>query len=53
MTNPAHLWGPRNLDNFILTRNFRPLIGTGKKHGTSIRQLADRQLIKPPGRQPV
>jgi hypothetical protein len=45
------------LDNFIVTRNLLPSIGTGKKQVTAtlLRQLADlgrlrRQLIKPPGR---
>jgi len=27
MTNPARLSGPRHLDSFIVTPNFRPLIG--------------------------
>ena len=35
LTNPAHLSGPRHLDNFILTRNFHPSTGTGKKRGTA------------------
>jgi hypothetical protein len=30
-TNPAHLSGPRHLDNFILKRNHRPSIGTLQK----------------------
>jgi hypothetical protein len=32
MTNPAHLPGPRYLDNFILTRNLRPSTRTLQKH---------------------
>jgi hypothetical protein len=28
MTNPAHLSGSRHLDNFIMTRNFRPSTGS-------------------------
>jgi hypothetical protein len=28
MTNPAHLSGPRHLDNLIVTRNFRSSTGT-------------------------
>jgi hypothetical protein len=31
MTNPAHLSGPRHLDNFIVTPNARPSIGTLQK----------------------
>ena len=31
MTNPAHLSGPRHLDNFFLTPNARPPIGTLQK----------------------
>ena len=31
-------------------KTYRPPTGTGKKRGTSIRRLAERQLIKPPGR---
>jgi len=31
MTNPAHLSGPRHLDNLIVTRNFRPSTGTLQK----------------------
>jgi hypothetical protein len=29
MTNPANLSGPRHLDDFIMTPNARPPIGTG------------------------
>jgi hypothetical protein len=51
MTNPAHLSGPRHLDNLIVTPNTRPLISTlQKRMPTLIRQAAERQLIKPPGR---
>jgi len=51
MTNPAQLSGPRHLDSLILTPNHRPLIGTlQKRMPTLIRQLAERQLIKTPGR---
>jgi hypothetical protein len=31
ITNPAHLSGPRHLDNFIVTPNARPSIGTLQK----------------------
>jgi hypothetical protein len=31
MTNPAHLSGPRHPDNFIVTPNARPSIGTLQK----------------------
>jgi hypothetical protein len=31
MTNPAHLSGPRHLDRFIVTRNFRLSTGTLQK----------------------
>ncbi len=31
MTNPAHLSGPCHLDNFIMTPNARPSIGTMQK----------------------
>jgi hypothetical protein len=32
MTNPAHLSGPRHLDNFILTINLHPSTRTMQKH---------------------
>ena len=51
MTNPAHLSGRRHLDSFIVTPNARPSTGTlQKRMPTLIRQAAERQLIKPPGR---
>jgi hypothetical protein len=31
MTDPAHLSGPRHLDNFIMTPNAHPSIGTLQK----------------------
>jgi hypothetical protein len=31
MTNPAHLSGPRHLDNFIVTKKSCPLTGTLQK----------------------
>jgi len=47
MTNPAHLSGPRHLDNFVVTRNFHPSTGTCKN---ACQPWHRRQLIKPPGR---
>ena len=38
MTNPAHLSGPRHLDNFIVTRKFYPLIGTLQKRMPTLTQ---------------
>jgi hypothetical protein len=40
MTNPAHLSGPRHLDNFIVTPNTRPLIGTLQKLMPTLTQTA-------------
>jgi hypothetical protein len=40
MTNPAHLSGPRHLDNFIMTPNARPLIGTLQKRMPTLTQTA-------------
>src|SRR5664279_5393635 len=40
MTNPAHLSGPRHLDNFILTRNLRPSTGTLQKRMPTLTPLA-------------
>jgi len=40
VTNPAHLSGPRDLDNFIVTRNFRPSTGTLQKHMPTLTPLA-------------
>jgi len=38
MTNPAHLPGPRHLDNFILTRNLHPFTGTMQKRMPTLTQ---------------
>jgi hypothetical protein len=40
MTNPARLSGPRHLDNFILTRNLHPAIGTLQKPMPTLTQTA-------------
>ena len=40
LTNPAHLSGPRHLDSFILTTNFRPLTGTLQKHMPTLTRTA-------------
>ena len=40
MTNPAHLSGPRHLDNFILTRNLHTFIGTLQKRMPTLTPLA-------------
>jgi hypothetical protein len=47
MTNPAHLSGPRHLDNFIATPNPRPLIGTLQKHMTTLTRTATNQTAGP------
>jgi hypothetical protein len=39
-----------HLDNFIVTHGRSFIYQNWQKHATAIRQLADRQLIKPPGR---
>ena len=40
MTNPAHLSGPRHLDNFIVTRNLHPSTGTLQKHMPTLTRTA-------------
>jgi len=40
MTNPARLSGPRRLDSFIVTRNFRPSTGTLQKHMPTLTLMA-------------
>jgi hypothetical protein len=40
VTDPAHLSGPRHLDNFIVTPNARPLIGTLQKRMPTLTQTA-------------
>ena len=47
MTNPAHLSGPRHLDNFILTRNLHPSIGTLQKHMPTLTRTATNQTAGP------
>jgi hypothetical protein len=39
-TNPARLSGPRHLDNFVVTRNFRPSTGTLQKHMPTLTRTA-------------
>jgi len=39
-TNPAHLSGLRHLDNFIVTPNARPPIGTLQKHMPTMTRTA-------------
>jgi len=41
MTDPAHLSGLRHLDNFIMTPNTRPSIGTLQKLMPTLTPLAD------------
>ena len=48
MKNPAHLSGPRHLDNLIVTPNFRPSIGPDsyrdlQKHMTTLTPFATAQ----------
>jgi hypothetical protein len=40
MTNPVHLSGPRHLDNFIMTPNPHPFIGTLQKRMPTLTPLA-------------
>jgi hypothetical protein len=47
MTNPAHLSGPRHLDNFILTRNLHPSTGTLQKHMPTPTRTATNQTAGP------
>jgi len=39
-TNPARLSGPRHLDSFIVTRNFRSFIGTLQKRMPTLTRTA-------------
>ena len=48
-TNPAHLSGPRHLDNFIMTPNARPLIGTLQKRMPTLTRTATHQTAGPLG----
>jgi len=45
-TDPAHLSGPRHLDNFIVTPNARPSIGTLQKHMPTLTRTATRDFAK-------
>jgi hypothetical protein len=49
MTNPAHLSGPRHLDNFIVTSNFRSSIGTLQKRMPTLTRTATNQTAGPLG----
>jgi hypothetical protein len=40
MTNPAHLSGPRHLDNFIMTQKLHPSIGTLQKRMPTLTRTA-------------
>ena len=47
MINPAHLSGPRHLDNFIMTPNARSLIGTLQKRMPTLTRTATNQTAGP------
>jgi hypothetical protein len=47
MTNPAHLSGPRHLDNFIVTKKSCPLTGTLQKHMPTLTLTATNQTAGP------
>jgi len=47
MTNPADLSGPRHLDSFIVTRNFRPSTGTLQKRMPTLTRTATNQTAGP------
>jgi len=47
MTDPAHLSGPRHLDNFILTQNLHPPIGTLQKRIPTLTRMATNQTAGP------
>ena len=49
MTNPTHLSGPRHQDNFIVTPNSRPSIGTLQKHMPTLTRTATNQTAGPLG----
>jgi hypothetical protein len=40
LTNPAHLSGPRHLDNFVMTPTARPSTGTLQKRMPTLTQTA-------------
>jgi hypothetical protein len=45
MKNPAHLSGPRHLDNFILTTILRPLTGTLQKRMPTLTRTATHIFV--------
>jgi hypothetical protein len=47
MTNPAHLSGPRHLDNFIVTKKSCPLTGTLQKRMPTLTRTATNQTAGP------
>jgi len=47
VTNPAHLSGLSHLDNFIVTRNLSPFIGTVQKHMPTPTQTATSYTTGP------
>jgi hypothetical protein len=47
VTNPAHLSGPCYPDNFILTRNLNPSIGTMQKRMPTLTRTATNQTAGP------
>jgi hypothetical protein len=47
MTNPSHLSGPRHLDNFIVTPNLHPSIGTLQKRMPTLTLTATNQTAGP------
>jgi len=47
MTNPAHLSGPRHLDNFIVTSKSCPLTGTLQKRMPTLTRTATNQTAGP------
>jgi len=47
MTNPAHLSGPRHLDNFIVTSKSYPLNGTLQKRMPTLTRTATNQTARP------
>jgi hypothetical protein len=47
MTNPAHLSGPRHLDNFIMTKKSCQLTGTLQKHMPTLTRTATNQTAGP------
>jgi hypothetical protein len=47
VTNPAHLSGPRHLDNFIVTNRSSSLTGTVQKHMPTLTRTATHQTAGP------